>query len=325
MTARPRATAILNPRTGRRRAEVLENLLQGILERRFDLRIVRSSFAGEERMLARQFARDSDIVIAVGGDGTVSEVAAGLVGSPAALAIIPTGTTNVVARGLGIPLSPAGAARLLLRPTERLHLDIAVSGDRVMLHMAGAGFDALMMRDARHSLKRIAAWAAYVPPAMRHLTGRLWDFTLTVDGELVRARARMILIANGSFVLDPWFKVGQRIRPDDGLLDICIFTPPHLGGTLNVAFWGLLGRVERSRYFRQLQGKVIRLDATPPAPVEIDGDYIGTTPVELRVQPGALPVVVPTGSAVVTERSRVRLIPDRSPRLNPTIRDVREA
>lgn len=301
-----RVTAILNPETGRHRAEQLESLLRNILGRQFEVAVLRSTYPGEATALARDAAPNSSIVIAVGGDGTVAEVAAGIIDTPASLAIVPTGTANVIARGLGLPINPARAARLLLRPTTRRYLDIAISGDRVALHMAGAGFDAQMVRDARRELKRVAAWLAYLPPALKHAFGPGWDFTITVDGEVIRTHARMVLVANDPVVLNPRLRIGVGVEPDDGLLDVCIFQPPNARAVLSLSLWTLLGRVNRSRHFRQLKGRDVRLDATPPAPVELDGDDAGTTPLHLRVRPGAIPIVVPArkrGNQRATKRS----------------------
>src|SRR5690606_18304550 len=98
LTTRPRATAIINPHTGRREAHELEAMLQSTLGRVYDVRVLRTGYPGEARDLARQSAKSSDVVLAVGGDGTVADVASGLVGSNTPLAIIPTGSANAVAR-----------------------------------------------------------------------------------------------------------------------------------------------------------------------------------------------------------------------------------
>ncbi|MDI3339223.1 MAG: hypothetical protein QJR03_01700, partial [Sphaerobacter sp.] len=206
------------------------------------------------------------------------------------------------ARALGIPLRPPAAARLLLHPHRTRALDVAVAGGRALVHMGGSGFDALIMRGAQPSLKRIARWLAYVPPALKHLRAPEFHYRVTVDGTTEETRARMVLVANGSFVLDPWFRVGEGIRHDDGVLDVCIFTPPNFWGMITLVLWFLAGRVERSRHLRHLRGREIRIDAAPPAPVELDGDYAGTTPIELRVHPAAVQVIVPAEAGEALRR-----------------------
>ena len=301
MSPGPRAVAVLNPVTGRRRAGELEALLRATLERRFDLEIVRTGSPGEARALARRAAQHARIVIAVGGDGTVSDVASGVIDTGAALAIIPTGSTNVVARSLGIPLDPVTAARMLLRPLVVRRLDVATDGDRLTLHMAGAGFDALMLRDARRDWKRAAAWLAYVPSAVRHLSEPPWHFELCIDGVVHRVTAHMVLVANGAFIINRWFRMGRSIFPDDGILDVCVFAPTRRLGIATMALWVLVGSVDRSRYYHQFRGRDVLLSAVPPAPIELDGDFAGWTPVHFRMRAAALRVVVPgppgTGTA----------------------------
>lgn len=293
MTARPDAVAILNPETGRRPADELETLLRRILGKRYHLDIQRSTYPGEARRLAKEAAGQAGLVIAVGGDGTVREVVAGILDTPATLAIIPNGSANVVARGLGIPTDPAGAARALVGPTVRQALDIVVTDDDCFVHMAGAGFDGLMMRDTSPSLKRAVGWLAYFPPAISHLDDQICHYRITVDDTTITAEARMVLVANGSFVLHPRFPIGREIRADDGLLDVCIFTPPDFASTASVAGLIALGLVDRSPHFQQLTGKTVRVESDPPVPVEFDGDFVGLTPFDARIRPGAVTVLMP--------------------------------
>lgn len=297
MKPRPAATAILNPVTGRRSAEDVEALMREILAPHLKLTIVRTRRPGDAIVLGRAAARQTECVIAVGGDGTVSEVAAGILGSNALLGIIPTGSTNVVARSLNIPIEPRRAARVLLGALEKRTIDVIQLDDRIALHMVGCGFDALMMEDAVPVLKRTAAWFAYVPAALKHMTGRPWTFRITVDDRQISTDAKMVLVANGAFVLDPRFEVGRGIRSDDGLLDVIVFTPPNLAATTEIASRLAIGRIERSSYVRQYTGRHVRIESDPPAPVECDGDVIGVTPVALDILPAAITILVPARDA----------------------------
>lgn len=291
------ATAILNPITGRRGADEIEALLREVLAPHMRLTVVRTRRAGDAVSLGRAAARESDLVIAVGGDGTVNEVANGmLAGGHAPLAIIPTGSTNVVARSFGIPTEPRYAARALLGQLRPKSIDvIRMDNDRIALHMIGSGFDALMMGDTEPMLKRAAAWMAYVPAALKHVTSSAWSFNITVDNQTVSTIAKMVLVANGGFVIDPRFEVGRNIRNDDGLLDVIVFNPPNLAATTEIASRIAIGQVDRSQYVRQYTGKHVRIESDPSAPVECDGDVIGTTPVEMRIVPAALTLLVPSG------------------------------
>jgi diacylglycerol kinase (ATP) len=288
-----RAIAVMNPNTGRLPGDKVAWFLGKMLEQTYDVEFRFSTYAGEERELAEKAADEADLVIAVGGDGTVAHVAAGILGKDVDMAILPNGSTNVVARGLGIPGDPFRAARALQNEMRPRWIDVGLSGDRVILHMAGSGLDSLMFRDTKPELKRFFAWLAYVPPALKHLGIRPWKFKMTIDGEELETEARMVLVANGSFVINPRFKVGKDIKIDDGYLDLLVFRPPNMAASLSLAGWIALGRPHRSRYVYQTKAKRLRIDSVPPAPVEFDGDYIGNTPFEVVVAPRALHIMTP--------------------------------
>jgi diacylglycerol kinase (ATP) len=294
MSDQRRAIAIMNPNTGRLPADKLAWFLGKMLEPTYDVEFRFSSFAGEERDLAEAACDEADLIIAIGGDGTVAHVAAGILGKDVDLAILPNGSTNVIARGLGIPGDPFRAARALQRDMEPRWMDVGISGDRVIIHMAGSGLDSLMFRDTKPGLKRFVAWLAYIPPALKHLRSRPWKFRLTLDGEEMETVARMVLVANGSFVINPRFKVGRNIKTDDGYLDVLVFRPPNLAASLSLAAWIALGRPHRSRHVYQTKVRSLHVDSDPPAPVEFDGDYIGVTPFEVHVRPRALHIMTPT-------------------------------
>lgn len=283
----------MNPNTGRLPGDKLAWFIGKMLEPTYDVEFRFSTYAGEERLLAETAAGETDLIIAVGGDGTVAHVASGILGKDVDMAIIPNGSTNVVARGLGIPGDPFRAARSLQRDMAPRWIDVGVSGDRVILHMAGSGLDSLMFRDTRPAMKRFFAWLAYVPPALKHLGIRPWRFKITVDGQEFETVARMVLVANGSFVVNPRFEVGRDIKIDDGYLDLLVFRPPNIPASLSLAGWITLGKAHRSRYVYQTRAKTLRIDSDPPAPVEFDGDYVGVTPFEVTIHPRALHIMAP--------------------------------
>ena len=289
----PLAVAIVNPSTGRRAVDDLTRLLCRELSKSYSLEVQLSEHAGHTTELARLAGRTANLVIAVGGDGTVSEVATGLLGSQARLGIIPVGSANVIARGLGIPHAAARAARLLCGPHDIRILDALRLGDRLALHMVGCGFDALMVEAAPKALKRAVAWFAYVPAALANVNEGPWRFEFTVDDYAHVATAKMILIANGSFILEPRFELGSGIRADDGKLDVLVFSPPNLVAATSVASRLALGQLEGSPHVEHYRGRTVQIHSDPPAPVEADGDAAGTTPITIEVVPAAMSVIVP--------------------------------
>lgn len=255
------------------------------------LHVVNSS--EEATAIASRAAETARIVVAVGGDGTVADVATGLFGSGAALAIVPAGSTNITARSLGIPANPRAAIALVAGPHDLQQIDVGVSEGRCFLHMGGVGLDAEIFRTANPDWKRRLGWLAYLPAAAAALRLTPSLVQVACDSEVIEARSPLVLVANGGAAIAPQFKLHPRITVDDGWLDVLVFTattPAQVAATL-----GQLGsqRLDRSPHVIWQRTRRVRIEADPPLNVELDGDIFGLTPREFSVRPGSLKVVTP--------------------------------
>ncbi len=239
-------------------------------------------------------ARGADVVIACGGDGTVTACARAVAGSGAALAVLPRGTGNLLARNLGVPLDTDGALDAAFAPARR-RVDVLDAGDHEFTVIAGVGFDAALVRETDEGAKGRFGWLAYVLAAGRALrSASRRRFQVTVDGvHTVRAAAVGTLVGNvgtlrGGMTLFP------EARPDDGLLDVLVFAPRGALQWLSVAWNGLRGRAHRSPHAHTLRGREVRIVLDEPLPVEFDGDHVGeVSELTVRVRPGVLQVCAP--------------------------------
>jgi diacylglycerol kinase (ATP) len=287
--------AVINPATGRRPAEDIAELLrQESAARGITLYVEITRHPGHAVELVRNRPDLVDTIIAVGGDGTVSDVVTGAAGSPITIAIIPAGSTNMIAKDLGVPVDLHEAARVALGDGEAVSIDVAVAGDTTFIHMAGAGFDAALMRDASRALKRKIGWLAYFPPAIKHLRYPTFVVSAIIDDVEIVMTARIVLLALGSSIALPRFPVGEGIDRTDGILDVCIFNPPSLLATLSSLGWIALGHPGRSRWHHQFRGRHVILSADRPVPFEVDGDPLGTLPVDVRVSERKVQVIIPS-------------------------------
>ena len=246
--------------------------------------------------LARSAAeRGADIVIAAGGDGTVSGVADGLTGLGTPLGIIPLGTTNVLARELGIPVNLEGACRLIAGTHATAAIDAMRSGDRHYYTQIGVGIDALMIRDTKPADKRRLGRLAYLRSALVHLLGfQPQSFRVKVDGREINRRALEVLIANTGTLGQPPFRWGPEIRPDDGRIDVCMARARNLLDYLELFFRFLFGMHRGSPNVRYWVAKqTVTISARTPLPVQADGEIVGETPVDVSIVPRAVRVVVP--------------------------------
>ncbi|WP_245528841.1 diacylglycerol/lipid kinase family protein [Beutenbergia cavernae] len=274
--------------------------------------------------MARQAVSEGvRVVLAAGGDGTVRAVAEGLRGSDVALALIPSGTGNLLARNLDIVLDDVDDAVSTAFAGEQRRIDLGVAtmrrpadggtAERVFLVMGGVGLDAQMLVNTDDELKKKAGWLAYVQAIGRSLTGgRRIALQYRIDGgEPRQARVHTLMVGNvgalaGDVVLLPDAEI------DDGVLDVVALRPDGVVGWLSVFFRVLVGHRgmrgqgdsttlplnkggrKRLDSLRYLRGRRIEVRLAESEPFELDGDEMGdVTGFTMTVEPGALAVCVP--------------------------------
>lgn len=240
-------------------------------------------------------ARGFDMFVAVGGDGTVSGVVEGLDGAATPVAVIPAGTGNLVARGLGLPLNPVEAAGLIAGDHAIRTIDAMRVGPRVFILNIGVGISSATVRDTTSADKRRFGRAAYVGTGFREMLGfRPCRFTVTVDGRATRVRATEVAVANFDFIGDipwPW---APDIVPDDGKLDVCLVLVPTATESVRSGLRVMRHRRKPLPNVRWLRAKrSVKIEANRTLPVQGDGDLIGEAPVEVTVLPQAVRVIVP--------------------------------
>lgn len=253
-----------------------------------------------ERAIEHALASGCRRVIAVGGDGTVSLAAGPLArsrrrGTRPKLAIVPTGTANVLARELGIPLAIEAAVALALDGDWAIELDAIEVRDRIVLTQVGVGLDAQMIRDTSREQQIQNGRLAYASSFFRRARAmRSATYWFEVDGVKSHMRAYQVVVANAGTLGAPPFTWGPGIDPSDGTLDVCIFTARPLIDQL-----GLIGNLLTGRHPSDTQTHYLhaenRITIASPRPVLVqgDGELLGRTPVTLRVMRRVLRVCVP--------------------------------
>ena len=252
-----------------------------------------------ERELAEAAAAGCDLVVVAGGDGTISQIAERLhhLGEPVsgmALAIVPCGTANILARELGIPTGIDDAVALAAARPGRVRLDAMTLGDRLFLTQVGVGPDAYMIRDtSRNALRRFKRLSYMTTLARRMIGHRSRRFQVRIDGRPIVVRAWQVLLANASTLGARPFVWGPNIDPCDGILDLCVFEVRRVREMGQLLWKALTGKVEDSphaRFFRVHREVVIETHSR--VPVQGDGEWIGHTPVRLGIAVDAVQVVV---------------------------------
>ncbi len=251
----------------------------------------------EIRAVVCQAARDGyDVIIAAGGDGTVSAVANGMIHVEARLGIIPLGTANVLARELGIPLEIAGASALIAGPHELASVDAMKVGGTHYFTQIGVGIDAAMIRDTSHEEKKRLGVLAYIRRLIGHLLGASSRrLSIRVDGRRLRQTAIQLLVANCGTLGASGLRWGPDIRPDDGRIDVCILRARTILDSLRLFVSVLTGsQPEDPDITYRTASQAVAVHASPPLPVQGDGELLGQTPITVQVVPRALRVIVPS-------------------------------
>jgi diacylglycerol kinase (ATP) len=239
----------------------------------------------------------SVMIVACGGDGTVSAVAGAVAGTGIPLGVIPRGTANAFAAGLGLPLDPQGAcATILANHTQAL--DAARCNDQPMILLAGLGFEAGMVNRATRELKTMLGSLAYVlAGAQQLLSQQPFAARIAIDGVVTEVQAASITVANvapGTSVLAQGF---GRVIPDDGLLEITIASPPSrlqgLNALASLAASAVVQSPSTHPDLLCLRARSITISTDPPQTLVIDGELLEANPVTITCQPGALRVFAP--------------------------------
>lgn len=240
-------------------------------------------------------AQGADLVVAVGGDGTVSWVADALARTQVPLGIVPTGTGNVLARELQIPLEHHAAMRLLCSAHAIRRVDAMQVADAYYLLNVSTGISSQLMRATSPAHKRQLGMLAYLLAAVQQLSGvQLRRFTLFVNGRRIRVRATEVAVVNASTIGLQLLRWAPDIQVDDGQLELCILRASTALDLLRVFVNALLGRQRQDPALRiiPITGGVT-LVARHDAPIQADGDVIGRSPVHVALVPQAIGVIVP--------------------------------
>lgn len=248
---------------------------------------------GDATRLARQVAQGgADIVVAYGGDGTVMEVANGLVGTEVALGVVPGGTGNVLSIELDIPQASEEAAQLLVSPDTQIRkVDVGQSGERSFLLRAYVGFDAQRIQLTTREMRDRYGKLAYLIAALKALPeSKAIRFSLTLDDEDVECEGFTCIVQNAGNMGVRGLSLVPSVSISDGLLDVVVI---HGLDPLSLA--SALGSIAdtplASDRFHHWQAREVTIATDSPQAVIGDGEAWGETPITMKVLPGAVHVI----------------------------------
>lgn len=289
-----RILVIANPRAGKGGTErKVDQLTHHLRQRGHNVEVFLSSGPGDPgRRAATIRYGDFDTIVVGGGDGTVNAVINGLP-DPSSIPILhlATGTANILARDLGLPMKP----ELLVSVIEEgvvIRADMGLLGDRRFLLVASAGFDAMVTERLTAARGKTLGYRGYLLPIVRSVGQyRPPSLEVEVDGKH-RVTGAIVMVLNsrhygGIFVFD------DAARLDSGSFQVCVFPRGTVAALVRYALSGLLRLASRLPEVKRYSGGRVTIDCAGNCPVEVDGEYAGTTPVEIVLSPGTIPLLAP--------------------------------
>jgi len=295
MSARPRAYAIVNPAAGHgRAAHLVRTIAREFAAGGMDLEVAVSPGPGEAARLAAGAVDDGyATILAVGGDGTANEIASGMIGSDAALALYPVGSGNDLARSLGYPRGRKRRhlARWLATEARRRTIDVGEVNGRIFLNVAGVGIDGYVAERVVASERVVGPrWAYLVGSLVGIATYRPREMEVRIDGETQVGRFLTVVASNGRY-FGSGMTPAPRARLDDGMLDVTVAGDISKLGAVAALAKLYFGRHENGTTIVTRTAREIEIDLERPHPMEIDGEVAHAEHLSIRIRPAAIAVL----------------------------------
>ena len=286
------ALYIINPASGIGRQKDTEKIIRSEMdEQHWDSEIIISKKAGHAAQISREAAGQYDIVVAVGGDGTVNEVGRGLIGSSSALGIIPTGSGNGLARFLQMPFKVNKAIQVIQQNLIK-EIDVIKLNNHYSLNVAGIGFDAFISHKFAEKKKR--GPLTYMQLISKEFPKyKSATYQLNIDGENMEIEAFLISFANSSQYGNN-FHIAPGASIDDGLIDVCLIRdfPKYSAPALLISL--VDQSIDKSKYDKIVKARHISINHSKPLLGHVDGEPVKFgKDLQIEILPLSLKVAVP--------------------------------
>jgi YegS/Rv2252/BmrU family lipid kinase len=303
MTMKRSACLIFNPVAGQSDPEQDLSSIRALLEPEIDLDIRLTTPDVDAGQLAQEAVKQGvHTIIASGGDGTLSAAAEALMGTSIPLGVISRGTANAFASALGIPDTIEAACQTILAGKTKV-VDTALCNGKPMVLLVGIGFEAEVVEKADRETKNRLGMLAYILAGVKQLRDfDTFEATIETDERVITVNAAAVTIANAAPPTSILAQGPAGIIYDDGLLDLTVVAPENRAGAIASAYHllqtALRGDAAERDDIGYMRARRIKVTTNPPQKVVLDGEIIGTMPIEVECIPGGLTILVPTTEEV---------------------------
>ncbi|HEY9905885.1 MAG TPA: YegS/Rv2252/BmrU family lipid kinase [Candidatus Sericytochromatia bacterium] len=292
------ACLIFNPVAGQSDPEQDLSSIRALLEPEIDLDIRLTTPDVDAGQLAQEAVKQGvHTIIASGGDGTLSAAAEALMGTSIPLGVISRGTANAFASALGIPDTIEAACQTILAGKTKV-VDTALCNGKPMVLLVGIGFEAEVVEKADRETKNRLGMLAYILAGVKQLRDfDTFEATIETDDRVITVNAAAVTIANAAPPTSILAQGPAGIIYDDGLLDLTVVAPENRAGAIASAYHllqtALRGDAAERDDIGYMRARRIKVTTNPPQKVVLDGEIIGTMPIEVECIPGGLTILVP--------------------------------
>ena len=284
---------IVNPKAGTNLQRNIASLIDKHLNhRKFTWSLWTTDGPGHGFELARKAVSEGfSAVVAVGGDGSVNEIAPALIGTTVALGILPAGSGNGLAMHLGYGRRLEKAVKLL-NCSEKVLIDVGMVNDRPLFNMAGVGFDGLVSNMMRKSHSR-GFWPYFLKSVKAGLSFRPFDARISVQGSMLDRKCFSIAVANGP-MYGYNFTIAPDARPDDGMLEVVILKDVPRWKYFAAVPATLNGKIYKAGFIEHYSTDQLTIHSEKSLYAHVDGEgFIAEESLAFSVKPGALNVLIP--------------------------------
>jgi YegS/Rv2252/BmrU family lipid kinase len=295
---KPQASLIFNPIAGQGDPEQDLATIESLLSDSLDLDIIVTTADCEPGELAKAaIDRGAALIIASGGDGTLSAVAAALMGTSIPLGVISRGTANAFANALDLPTTIPEACAAILSDHTKV-VDMARCNGLPMVLLAGIGFEAATVNLADRDAKKRMGVMAYVLAGLSQLRNlEQFEAQIETEDKIITVSAAAITIANAAPATSILAQGAAEVVFDDGMLDLTIVAPKTALSAIATSYDLLSSTLRGESSQREdvgfLRAKRFKVTTTPPQKVVLDGEIIGTTPIDIECLPNGLTIFAP--------------------------------
>lgn len=283
---------IINPISGVGKKHIIPPMIENAKKQlNFNYDILETEYAGHATSIAHKNANKYDVIVAVGGDGTVNEIAQGLVNTNAALGIIPCGSGNGLARHLGYPMNKKKALEKLLQ-SQIVEIDSIDINNYKSFNVAGIGFDAHIAETFANFGKR--GLTSYIKIIFKEFfTYKNKNYKITIDNQQISTQAFMICICNSTQYGNNAY-IAPHASINDGYVDICIVKRMPLTLVFYYGFLMMTKKLKNNSNAHQFyKVKSLKVETSEQLSLHVDGDIaITQSPLEIKVLPKSLKAIV---------------------------------